>query len=152
MLLVSMRPQYVDGVFGETKTVELRRLQPRVQSGEPMLIYAASPTKALIGIARVTRIQVATPESLWRSVRKCAGVSRSQYDEYYEGAKKAVGIWITAAVRFPRSVGMRTLARIWPGFHPPQSFRYISGRQALKLAETDDGIAALVPPDLPKAA
>src|SRR5436309_12998286 len=91
-LLLSIRPEFAKKIFDGTKTAELRRTRPRVKGGEWVYIYVASPVKALKGAFRVTKVIEDLPHKLWRKVKHAAGVTRKQFDEYYEGADKAYAI------------------------------------------------------------
>src|SRR5512136_2806234 len=97
ILLLSIHPRYVDAILSGTKRVEHRRQRPRLASGQA-LIYATSPRKALVANFRVASVVRAPLAELWRSVRDVAGVSRGEFDAYFEGLKEGVGIWITDVV------------------------------------------------------
>ena len=152
MLLISVHPKYATSILEGTKTVELRRLRPRMEGLGVVLIYASSPTNALLGAACVTKIQVATPNCLWRSVGKAANVTRVEYDQYFVGAKQAVAIHLSDPAAFSRSVDLSELKGVWPGFHPPQSYRYFSAREVSRLAPIEGVIRSLESVTLRKAA
>lgn len=49
---------------------------------------------ALLASAVVERVDASTPSGLWHRVAGSAGVSRAQYDIYFQGAMQAVGLWL----------------------------------------------------------
>jgi len=112
------------------KTVELRRRQPRCKAGDWIAIYATRPNQVLVGVARVVEVKTATPRCLWQAVGAVAGISRADYESYFEGAKQAVGIVVEQPVEFVRHVPLTELRQAWPRFSPPQSFRYLSDEEA----------------------
>src|SRR5215203_4096065 len=97
-LLLSLRPRYEELVFAGTKTVELRRVRPRVQRNDWILVYVSTPVKALTGAIQVADVIENRRSTLWGKVRNGAGVTRRQFDEYYEGALKAYAIVVNAAL------------------------------------------------------
>jgi predicted transcriptional regulator len=54
-----------------------------------------------------------------------AGVTRREYDEYFSGAKKAVGIFLGKARQQRVPIALSRLRDLINGFSPPQSFRYL---------------------------
>ncbi len=100
-----------------------------------MLIYATSPKKTLVAAARVARVQVESPETLWRSVKKVSGVTLQEFEAYFDGAKQAVGLWLDQVAPLSRPVPLEKLRQRWPGFRPPQSFCYVTQDQVQKLPE-----------------
>ena len=50
-IIISIKPQYAAAIYAGTKTYELRKCQPHVEVGTPMLIYETSPVKRITGVA-----------------------------------------------------------------------------------------------------
>jgi predicted transcriptional regulator len=128
-LLLSLRPRFAELVLVGAKTVELRRVRPNVPAGAVALIYASAPTCALLGVAAVVEIHVADRERIWRRHGRHTGVTRAEYDAYFEGASDAVAIALTAVRRLPRPVPLPELRQGREWFRPPQSFRYLNAEQ-----------------------
>jgi predicted transcriptional regulator len=126
LLLLSIQPKYAEKIFDGTKLVELRRTRPDVVSGDLGIVYVSSPISAIVGIIEIDRIIEASPIRLWSEVRDHAGISKQSFDDYYRGAERAFGLVLKGARSFPRPVDLCYLRRIWEGFRPPQSFRYLS--------------------------
>ncbi|MFZ5633103.1 MAG: ASCH domain-containing protein [Bacillota bacterium] len=124
-LLISIRPEYAKKIFDGIKTVELRRVSPRVKKGDLVLVYVSSPTKAIVGSFKVTQVLTMQPDELWRHVEDLAGVSRKEFDDYFEGASMAVGIFLNSAQRLPIPIKLHHLKEKWPSFRPPQCYHYI---------------------------
>jgi len=53
VLLLSIQPKYANLIFEGKKTTELRRVRPRVNQGDFVLIYVSSPDKVLLGSCEV---------------------------------------------------------------------------------------------------
>jgi predicted transcriptional regulator len=119
-ILLSIRPQYADRIFEGTKTVELRRVRPRyVRKGTLALIYVSSPIKALVGAFKVGRVIEEPLQDLWQIVHDKAGITREEFEVYYDGVSRGVGIFISEVWHLPEPIELQDL-----GLHPPQGFRY----------------------------
>jgi len=124
-LFISIHPKYAEMILLGRKTVELRKQRPNVAQGCIVFLYASSPVKKLLGMFEVDTVIEDDPETLWSKVHHFAGVSRSTYKEYYSEKKKAFGIVIKRAYPLERTIELDELRTIFPGFHPPQSYRYL---------------------------
>jgi predicted transcriptional regulator len=135
-LLISLRPRFAELLLSGIKTVELRRVQPAVGRGAPVLLYASGPTCALLGTAIVDSVHAAACEDIWERHGAWAGVSRDEYDSYFEGRSTAVAITLASVRRLPRPMPLDELrdGRDW--FQPPQSFRYLDARQTASFGIT----------------
>jgi predicted transcriptional regulator len=135
-LLLSIRPEFANKIFEGTKTAELRRTRPRVTRGDWVYVYVAAPVKALRGAFRVAKVIDDLPHRLWHKVKRVAGVTRKQFDEYYKGAERAFAILLEDVQHFSESVDLTGLRKRWPGLRPPQCYLYIptSRLASLRLA------------------
>lgn len=125
IILLSVRPEYADKIFEQRKTVELRRVRPKyLQKGDLVLIYVSSPIQALAGAFKVERVVEEPLEKFWSMVKKKAGVTRQEFDIYYEGVSTGVGIFFKEVWQLPEPISLHTLKQQAPLFQPPQSFRY----------------------------
>jgi predicted transcriptional regulator len=124
-LLISVHPRFATAILEGTKTVELRRQRVAVPEGTPVVLYATSPVMALVGTARVSRVDSATPAAIWRRHRADSGINRDEYDAYMHGASQASAL----VLKSPQPLGLAVpLAHLRVGgpFHPPQSYRYVT--------------------------
>lgn len=121
-----MRPQYARKIFDGTKTVELRRVRPRVTTDDLVLVYASSPVKAMMGAFEIARVLTASPSRLWRKVDGKAGMTRKQFDEYFQGAKTGYGIFVKRKWVLPKSLKLESLRKRRSKFRPPQSYHYLT--------------------------
>lgn len=128
-LLISIKPEHAKKIFSGDKTVELRRVRPKVSNGDTVLVYVSSPTKALIGAFEVDRVIETNPEKLWQEVEASAGVTLDEFNSYYTGTERAFGILIKKTWNFDVPLTLQNLKSKWMNFHPPQSYRYISEQE-----------------------
>lgn len=57
VLLISIRPVYANKIFDGSKTVELRRVRPRLETGSVVLVYVSNPVQALMGMFQVSTLR-----------------------------------------------------------------------------------------------
>jgi predicted transcriptional regulator len=124
-LLMSIRPQYAEKIFNGTKTVELRRVKPKLlQEGDLIFVYVSAPVKSLVGAFSVASLMQKDIFSLWDDVKDFAGISHEDYLAYFKDAQKGVAIFIKNVWLLPKPVHLSDIQKEINGFYPPQSFRY----------------------------
>jgi len=127
ILLLSIRPEYANKIFDRTKTVELRRVRPRLlNEGDRVVVYVSSPEQAVVGSFKVDNIVEKPITELWEEVEKIAGISHEDFYDYYQGVKLGVGIFLKDIHRFSQPVELHRLRNKLPNLKPPQSFRYLT--------------------------
>ncbi|MFF4860005.1 ASCH domain-containing protein [Streptomyces rubiginosohelvolus] len=124
-LLLSLHPRFATAILNGEKTVELRRQRVAVPPGTPVIIYATSPTMALTGTARLTGVDAAAPAHIWRRHRSNCGIRKAEYMTYMEGATQASALLLDSPQPLTDAVPLAHL-RHTGGFHPPQSYRYLT--------------------------
>ena len=139
-LLLSIRPKYANKIFSGEKKVELRKVKPQLSQGDTVLIYVSSPVKELQGIFVVEGILEATPEQLWSQVKKIAGVSKQEFDDYYSGSKKGYGIFLKSPQTLGNPISLFDLRKLWKNFHPPQSYRYLSNFELKMISSPSNAL------------
>lgn len=112
-------------IFAGSKTVELRRVCPKILPGDLALVYVSSPAKELRGSFEVGKILTATPSALWKKVGAKSGVTRAEFFAYFKGKKQAHALVIKRAWPLPSPVCLKTLRKSKGGFRPPQNFHYL---------------------------
>lgn len=140
-MLLSVHPRFATAILAGTKTVEVRRQRVAAPQGTPVLLYATAPTMAIVGMARIASVQVASPREVWSASCTSAGISRREYDEYMRGATQASGLCLEEPVTFDAPVPLAAL-RTSGSFQPPQSYRYLTGEDLRKIAAAAPDIGA----------
>ena len=129
ILLLSIQPKYAKKIFDGTKCVELRRIQPQISRGDVVVVYVSSPIKQIWGSFEVEKIIEKPIENLWQQVKNDAGISKEEFDVYYSGATTGVGIFLGRALNIETPINLVDIKKQWEGFHPPQSYRYLTYSQ-----------------------
>lgn len=127
LLLISVKPQFAKKIFKGEKTVELRKSAPlRAKKGSYLLIYVTSPVKELWGVCKIENIINDNPIMLWERVGTKSGISKDDFFAYYSERNNAYGIEISEVKNFnENSIKLDCLKSMFPGFSPPQTYRYI---------------------------
>ncbi|MGC3971614.1 MAG: ASCH domain-containing protein [Pirellulales bacterium] len=132
-LLLSIHPKYVEKILSGEKTIELRRRAPRLAAGSPLLIYATVPVKSLVAVSWIEKIVTGPLVLLWQRVRDEAAVSREDFNAYFTGTETGAGICVKNVTRLSSPLPLDELRDRLPGFHPPQSFRYLTDDEVESL-------------------
>lgn len=98
-----------------------------------VLLYASSPTMTLVGQGEVKKIEVSSLDRIWQRHGPQTGITREEYDEYFNGLDQAVAIVLTNVRRLERPRPLDDLRRRLNGFRPPQSYRYLDSGQVSAL-------------------
>lgn len=123
-LLLSIRPSFVEAIFAGTKIVELRRVKPRLEAGDLVVIYASGMTKGIVGAFEVAGVTAATPKHIWRKHNGGSGLKRDEFDRYFAGVTTGYAIRIGKLWKHPVPVLLETLRKRRAGFRPPQGYHY----------------------------
>ena len=123
-LLLSIRPRFVEMIFSGKKKVELRRVKPRVQAGDLVVIYASGETKGMVGAFEVEGVTAATPNSIWRKHNGGSGLTKREFDSYFSEASIGYAIQIGKVWKIQEPIPLNTLRKRRAGFRPPQSYHY----------------------------
>lgn len=143
VMMLSIHPRHVDKILEGTKSVELRRTRPLVSPGQPVAIYATLPSGALVATCRISEVHTGTPASIWRLVGDDAGVTRAEFDGYFEGADSAVALRLDAVTALVGQISLQQLRAQGRSFHPPQTWHFLDRQRLVQLLGKHPSSAAL---------
>lgn len=130
-LLLSIKPRFADAIFAGEKHFEMRKVRPRVEPGDLVLVYVTSPRCRLEGAFRVGSVLEMSPERMWPRVRSGSALSKAEFMTYYAGKTTAFAIGILEAWRLDTAVQLRELRS--ERIIPPQGYRYLSVGETTSL-------------------
>ncbi|WP_338311154.1 hypothetical protein [Bradyrhizobium sp. TM239] len=134
-ILISLKPRHAESIFGGTKTVELRKRRLNVEPGCRIWIYATIPTAAIRGYARLDRIEAAPPSQLWKKLGSKTGVSREEFETYFQGCKVAYGLVLADVMEMEAPLPLARIRETIDDFHPPQFYCHLNGaRRSMRLS------------------
>ena len=120
-VLMSIKPKFVEEIFSETKTFELRKKIFK-SSINAIVIYSSSPKKKVVGEIIIDKIISSTPKLLWKSYKNNLGISEKEYFEYYKNSKVAYAIKIKKVIKYKKELELKDF-----GIEKaPQSYQYIN--------------------------
>lgn len=125
--LIPIHSRFADEIYDGTKRFEYRCVMPRRPIGI-LVFYETSPVCAITGCALVKGALEDTPSNVWRLTSGGSGISRSEYENYYSGKKRAVAICVDDSVAFDSWIKLKDVNVLTP----PQSIRYL-GDEASKI-------------------
>jgi predicted transcriptional regulator/GNAT superfamily N-acetyltransferase len=124
-VLISIQPDYVAKILSHKKTIELRKKPFPANGGVRVWIYSTGPTSAVEASAFVDAVDQGTPDEIWRRHQHKVGISRKEFDAYFNGAPEAYAISVTRPRRLERKFKLEQIRGLLDGFTPPQYYRYI---------------------------
>lgn len=132
-LFLSLKPHFAEMILSGRKTVELRRVRPRVGGSTVAVFYATSPAQLIVGTSRIEGVETDAPAEIWRRFGPDCGLARDEFDAYFAGANLAVAIQLVEPRRLGEGIPLAEFRQRWQGFEPPQSFRYLDAVRAASV-------------------
>lgn len=133
-ILISVHPRHVDSMVRGAKTVELRRRPLKLADGCRVWIYSTLPRGSVEALGIVRTVVAAPPSAIWRDYGRQSGITKVEFDAYYERADTAYVIVFSSVKKLDWPFALAELRRHLNSFHPPQFFkRLATGGPELKL-------------------
>lgn len=133
-ILISVHPRHVDSMMRGQKTVELRRRPLKLANGCRVWIYCTLPRGSVEVLGIVRTVVAAPPPVIWRDYGRQSGITKVEFDAYYEGADTAYAIVFSSVEKLDLTFALAEIRRHLNSFHPPQFFkRLASGGPELNL-------------------
>lgn len=142
VMMLSVHPRHVANILCGSKTVELRRTRPDVQPGQPVAIYATVPSAAVVATCRIARVQIATPETVWRTAGSATAVTETEFANYFAGAASAVALHLSDVRALENAVPLAHM-RDQAEFHPPQTWHFLDRQRIQDLFADHPSSSAL---------
>lgn len=133
-LLLSVRPRFAEAILSGQKTVEVRRRRVGAPDGSPVVLYASSPVMAVVGTARLERMETLGLEDAWEKHGHTMGITRSEFDNYLSGSAAACLLFLVDPSPLGSPLPLSDL-RSGRKFHPPQSYRYVAESDPTAIRE-----------------
>ena len=123
---MSIKPQYANLIKAGEKTVELRKVIPKLTGDDILVIYESSPVKKVTAYCEIDRVSEMNPEELWYAIGEDAKVSRAFFESYFKERERAFGIHLKNVYMLNSPMD---LYQIQNGLTAPQNFRYLTKEQ-----------------------
>ncbi len=127
--LLSIKPIYANAILDGRKTVEFRK-RPFKRPVSHVVIYATTPIQRVVGWFQTKHFEQMSPSALWNRFASVGGISKEQFDVYYNGSESGVAIHVEKPRRLANPVPLkRTKVAA-----APQSYTYLSASVFSRLA------------------
>ena len=94
----SIKKRYSDKIFSKEKRVEFRRQNVNVRAGDVCLVYTSSPVMEITGYF-IVKEKIREPvKKLWKSTKEIAGISKREFEEYFEKCDQGTAITLKSRV------------------------------------------------------
>ncbi len=123
-ILLAIKPKYATKIFEGEKKIELRKTIPVIHEDTIIYLYVSSPVMAICGVITIKDIIKTHPQELWNLVKDYAGVSRVEFETYFEEKVLGYGLLIDEAISID-PIPLEEIRKLFPEFTPPQNYRYI---------------------------
>jgi predicted transcriptional regulator len=125
-ILISVHPRHVDSMVRGRKTVELRRRPLKLANGCRVWIYCTLPRGSVEALGVVHAVVAGSPVAIWRDYGRLSGITKAEFDTYYEGADIAYAIVFSSIEKLDLTFALAEIRRHLGNFHPPQFFKRLS--------------------------
>lgn len=124
LMVMSIHTRHANSIMRGDKTVELRKTRPLVAAGQPVALYATSPTQAVVATCVIDSVEVGDPRELKDELLERASVSSIEYDTYFADSPQAVALNLTNVVMLAHPITLDSIRerRSW---HPPQTWHFL---------------------------
>ena len=133
-MMLSIRPEHARDILDGVKTVELRRRFPDNAAAMWLLLYASSPTRALLGAANIQRVHRLPLAQLLRTYHSAACVSKQKFKEYFAGRNEGFALVLSATARLQKPIPLEDLRAVY-NLDPVLSYRWICRERAKLLSD-----------------
>lgn len=99
-----------------SKTVELRRVYPKLNVDDIVVIYESSPEKKITGYFVIGKIESLALTNLWEIAKINGQISKKAFDSYFSQKQYGLAIYIKEVQKFKAAYCLKS---ILPGVKAP---------------------------------
>jgi type I restriction enzyme S subunit len=121
-VLISIKPKFVEKILDGTKKYEFRKQVPNKNRVGDVYIYSSAPVQRVVAKFPMTEVHVKSPKEVWELCHDYAGISESDFYQYYYGKDRAHAIEIKDLKKFDQPINP---FKIGQKFWPPQSYMFV---------------------------
>ena len=122
-LVISVRPEFAQGLMSGCKKVEVRRRFSDSWEGSHALVYSTRPQASFVGSFVIDRVVCARPAEIWASFGTDIGSTHEQFMEYTSGAQHVWALVAGDRIPFKFPIPLTQLSRLVSSdIDAPQSY------------------------------
>lgn len=118
---MSIKPCFCDSIFKGLKLYEYRKKVFKLSDVEKVYVYASKPISKIVGYFTIKRIIEDTPLMIWNMTHEHGGITKKQFQEYFQGHSVAHAIEINEVVK----INPINPKEVIKGFTAPQNYCYL---------------------------
>lgn len=119
-VILSIKPQYAEKIFNQTKTYEYRKAIFG-DDVKKVYVYATRPISSIVGYFIIDTIILGSPSAVWEKTSQGSGITKEFYDDYFKGHDTSYAIKIQSVRLFNTPIDPKSIIK---NFRPPQNFIY----------------------------
>jgi len=119
---MSIKPCFCDSIFKGLKLYEYRKKVFKLSDVEKVYVYASKPISKIVGYFTIKRIIEDTPLMIWNMTHEHGGITKKQFQEYFQGHTVAHAIEIDEVVKLDTPIDPKQVIK---DFTAPQNFMYL---------------------------
>jgi predicted transcriptional regulator len=124
--ILAVKPQFAHALVTGEKRLEFRRVQPGFRAGDVIYVYATAPVQAIVGCFTCDGIIERSRRQLCEDYEGACEPTGSFLRNYLDGKTKGYAIQVREPRAWTSPLTLDVLREIIPGFHPPQSYRFLA--------------------------
>ncbi len=116
LAMIALRPQYWEMYKDGSKIWELRKDTHSPRGVDGLVIYATAPVSRIVGEVDLVSAHVGDVDDVWDVVKGGCGITREQYDLYYQDQETAIAYRLGNVWEYSPSLDAR---------RAPQGYKYL---------------------------
>ena len=101
-IVLSLKPRFAEAILAGNKTVELRRVKPKMVVPTRAFLYATTPVRALLGMCVITSVRSADLAVLWREHGSRTELLYHEFQQYFNDVDVGTALTLTQPRPFNR--------------------------------------------------
>ncbi|MGI1793985.1 ASCH domain-containing protein [Acinetobacter variabilis] len=124
-IVLSIKPLFTNLILSGQKTIEMRsKIGTKFANDSKIIIYSSTPTKAIVGIAKIKSIQQVRKDQITALDLKRVCISYTFFENYMKNRDFCYLIELKDIVPLAKPISLSDLRKL--NFTAPQSFCYSS--------------------------
>ena len=120
-VILSIKPCFCASIFKGLKLYEYRKKVFKHSDVNKVYVYASKPISKIVGYFTIKRIIEDSPSMIWSQTHEHGGITKKQFQEYFQGHSVAHAIEIDEVVK----INPINPKEVIKGFTAPQNYCYL---------------------------
>lgn len=121
IILMSIKPKYVDKILSGDKKYEFRKIMPKRNGISKIIIYSSFPIMRIVGEVEILEIICEYKDILWQITKEKSGITKDEFDKYFINCKKGIAYKLGNVKKYKQAYKLSEIGINYA----PQSFIYL---------------------------